>query len=444
MTNSESKIRIKIVSDIAAMTVDAIVNAANSGLKQGGGVCGAIFEAAGSRQLQAACDQIGRCATGSAVVTPAFRLNSKIIIHAVGPRWFDGQHGEAQALYNCYQKSLELACENDCSTIAFPLISSGIFGYPREEAWEIALNSILDFFQKYPEKILRVYFAVRSQDVYEEGRAILRNVKSQREENAPAPAPQHALIRTGDHLPLMDELRKNIYEIFMTLDQAASPDAVDRAMDEMHLSVRNYHDFDPETLIKKEPDQLTLEEALICMTHNRRSEYYSCHSSMTDPIEFRIIRMALKNQICRLLYKELAPEFQTYVEHLHEKAENTDKFGLARILDDDGSVVSESEISLENLNNGHGMMSRLTLTDGCTMDGFLDLSRIYEEHPIGRAIMVWYYYQNPDNEYDTYTEICLIPYRDIVSVDSVRYTHPRWGSYVRHYPLDPKYRHNRI
>ena len=90
MTNSESKIRIKIVSDIAAMTVDAIVNAANSGLKQGGGVCGAIFEAAGSRQLQAACDQIGRCATGSAVVTPAFRLNSKIIIHAVGPRWFDG------------------------------------------------------------------------------------------------------------------------------------------------------------------------------------------------------------------------------------------------------------------------------------------------------------------------------------------------------------------
>ena len=127
-------------NDITKLNTDAVVNAANSGLQAGGGVCGAIFRAAGYEQLQDACDKIGHCRTGSAVITPAFNMkNNKYIIHAVGPCYFDGHSNEPEQLYSCYQASLELAKEKRCRSIGFPLISSGIFGYPMEEAWRIAL-----------------------------------------------------------------------------------------------------------------------------------------------------------------------------------------------------------------------------------------------------------------------------------------------------------------
>ena len=118
-------IRIEKTS-ITDLRTDAIVNAANEGLRAGGGVCGAIFQSAGYCMLQEACDQIGHCDTGSAVITPAFHLKSRYIIHAVGPVWRDGLHGEPEQLYGAYSKSLELAAENGCKSIGFPLISSGI------------------------------------------------------------------------------------------------------------------------------------------------------------------------------------------------------------------------------------------------------------------------------------------------------------------------------
>ena len=132
-------------NDITHMHVDAIVNAANQLLKHGGGVCGAIFDAAGATELQAACDEIGHCDTGSAVATPAFALPARHIIHTPGPVWRGGGFGEEESLRNCYRSSLRLAYELGDRSIAFPLISSGIYGYPKEAAIDVALDEIRSF-----------------------------------------------------------------------------------------------------------------------------------------------------------------------------------------------------------------------------------------------------------------------------------------------------------
>jgi O-acetyl-ADP-ribose deacetylase (regulator of RNase III) len=128
--------------DITAETVDAVVNAANQHLAGGGGVDGAIHRAAGRTELQAACRAIGGCSTGDAVATPGFGLPAKWIIHAVGPRYRDGQHGEPELLASCYRRALEVADEIGARSIAFPAISTGIYGYPREEAAEIAVTTL--------------------------------------------------------------------------------------------------------------------------------------------------------------------------------------------------------------------------------------------------------------------------------------------------------------
>ena len=137
---------LRILSaDITRLEVDAIVNAANTQLAAGGGVCGAIFRAAGYRELQAPCDKLTPIQTGEAVITPGFNLPAKFIIHTAGPIWNGGHSGEEELLTNCYTNSLKLAAEHGLRSIAFPLISSGIYGYPTRDALKVAVRAIKSF-----------------------------------------------------------------------------------------------------------------------------------------------------------------------------------------------------------------------------------------------------------------------------------------------------------
>jgi O-acetyl-ADP-ribose deacetylase (regulator of RNase III) len=161
--------------DITKMEVDAIVNAANTELRMGGGVCGAIFKAAGAAQLQAACDKLAPIGTGEAVITPGFRLPAKYVIHTVGPVYRDGRHGEEGQLRSCYINSLKLAIENGCDSAAFPLISSGIYGYPKDEALRVATAAIRDFLGEHD---LQVFLAVFDKAALTVSEALIGDVES--------------------------------------------------------------------------------------------------------------------------------------------------------------------------------------------------------------------------------------------------------------------------
>ena len=148
--------RMRVVeADITSLHVDAIVNAANTGLHAGGGVCGAIHRAAGP-ELEAACRRLGGCAPGEAKLTPGFQLPARFVIHAVGPVWRGGVAGEPAQLAACYRRSLELAAGRDLHTVAFPAISTGIFGFPPELAAPIAIRAVAAQLASQPD--LRVIF----------------------------------------------------------------------------------------------------------------------------------------------------------------------------------------------------------------------------------------------------------------------------------------------
>lgn len=144
--------------DLTKIKADVIVNAANTELQMGGGVCGAIFQAAGAEELTEACDKIGGCAVGEAVITDGFKLPVKYIIHTPGPIWRGGSQQEADLLRNSYKHSLELAHTYKCESIAFPLISTGIYGYPKEEALQIAISAISNFLMQHEMHVYLVVF----------------------------------------------------------------------------------------------------------------------------------------------------------------------------------------------------------------------------------------------------------------------------------------------
>ena len=146
-----------LLADITTLEVDAVVNAANSALVGGGGVDGAIHRAAGAEELVAACSVLGGCEPGDAKATPAFRLPARFIIHTVGPVWRGGDHGEVDVLGSCYRRSIEVAGELGVRSIAFPAISTGAFGFPEEQAAQIAVDTLRSV-QTSVQQVLLVAF----------------------------------------------------------------------------------------------------------------------------------------------------------------------------------------------------------------------------------------------------------------------------------------------
>ena len=157
---------IRVVQgDITTLKVDAIVNAANSTLLGGGGVDGAVHRAAGP-ELKVYCEKLGGCSTGESKITPGFKLPAKYVIHTVGPVWHGGQSQEATLLANCYRNSLELALKNSVRSIAFPSISTGAYGYPKEEAAKIVVAVMREYEMKFNE-IIACCFSAGDKSLYD-------------------------------------------------------------------------------------------------------------------------------------------------------------------------------------------------------------------------------------------------------------------------------------
>lgn len=164
-----------VQGDITEQQVDAIVNAANSGLRGGGGVDGAIHRAGGPAIMEQ-CRRIGRCPTGSAVITAGGNLPARHVIHAVGPVWRGGSRGEPELLGSAYRCSLQVAAENDLRSVAFPSISTGAYGYPIRDAARVALGTVVEFLRESPGRLDLVRFVLFTAGAYESYREALGEI----------------------------------------------------------------------------------------------------------------------------------------------------------------------------------------------------------------------------------------------------------------------------
>ena len=212
-------------NDITKMEVDAIVNAANSSLLGGGGVDGCIHWAAGP-ELLSECKTLGGCETGSAKITKGYRLPCKYVIHAVGPRWRDGKHGEREKLVSCYRTSLALAKEHGCETVAFPLISSGIYGYPKDQALKVAIDTISDFLL---ENDMTVYIVIFDRKAYQIGEKLFSDIAAYIDDNYVDEHTDSRSERLRRMQMLSDELEEETFGAPLT-PMAASAKTLDDAL----------------------------------------------------------------------------------------------------------------------------------------------------------------------------------------------------------------------
>lgn len=175
---------LKIVrADITKFPCDAVVNAANESLLGGGGVDGAIHRAAGSK-LDKECRLLGGCKTGEAKITHGYKMPCRYIIHTVGPVWRDGKLGEKELLENCYRNSLSLALEHDCESVAFPMISAGNYGYPKERAFRVASDTILDFLSTHEQADdMTVYIVIFDSDSFLRANKLFSDIESYIDDN---------------------------------------------------------------------------------------------------------------------------------------------------------------------------------------------------------------------------------------------------------------------
>ena len=217
-----------IRNDITKMNVDAIVNAANESLLGGGGVDSCIHRAAGPKLL-AECKTLGGCTTGNAKITGAYNLPCKYVIHAVGPVYKDGKHGEKALLESCYRESLALAKEHNCETVAFPLISSGIYGYPKEQALKVAIDVISHFLL---ENDMTVYIVIFDKTAYKISEKLFSDIAEYIDDNYVDEHTDYRRRSMSFNMPMQSILDDEICECKAT----AEPDDLDSKLKQIDES----------------------------------------------------------------------------------------------------------------------------------------------------------------------------------------------------------------